>query len=274
MKKFQTPGSFSKPLMVGMFVLFVSFLLNSGLSLARDAAKTSYRAYTGFMPLVAGDVNTGSTTTGTGTFSLGGGVTFTGTATVTVPTQSYSDAFTGGIPFILEYVHHYNSHWSANAGIGFQYFPAKSFDAVNVSAAGTLTTPSGSFAVSGAATVTGELDDVYRIPIYLGVTYHFLNSDSSNFSPYVRVDGGFIIQPAVDITLSAGGTSLTEKYWDTSVLGLFDGGLGIEGQIGSFGTFGEVRVQYTSAPNNADVLGNISDADGLLSIPIIVGMTF
>jgi len=53
-----------------------------------------------------------------------------------------------------------------------------------------------------------------------------------------------------------------------------DAGIGVEGQIGSLGTFGEVRVQYTSAPSNAGALGNVAEADGVLSIPIIVGLTF
>ena len=275
MSRFQVLRDLPRAAILRLLISFLCLLLIPTTQLyAGDKSKISYRAYTGFMPLVAGDVNTGSTTTGTGTFALGGGLTFTGTATATIPTQSYSDAFTGGIPFILEYAYRYNSQWNAQAGIGFQYFPAKEFDAVNLSAAGTLTTPSGSFVVAGAATVKGELDDVYRIPIYLGGTYHFLDGGSSNFSPYVRVDGGIIIQPAVDITLTAAGTSTTEKFWDTSVLGLFDAGLGVEGQMGSVGAFGEVRVQYTTAPSNADALGNAADADGLLSIPIIIGMTF
>ncbi len=200
-----------------------------------------------------------------------GGLTFTGPATVTIPTQKYSDAFTGGIPFILEYAYRYNPQWSAQAGIGFQYFPAKDFDAVNVSTAGTLTTPSGSFVVAGAATVKGELDDVYRIPIYLGGTYHFLNNGASNFSPYIRLDGGLIVQPAVDLTLTVAGTTATEKFWDTSVLGLVDAGIGVEGHVGSYPVFGEVRVQYTTAPNDAAAQ---PDADGLLAIPILVGVSF
>jgi len=274
MKRFQKLWPFQRPLALALFVGLFSLLICFGSSYAGDGGKISYRAYTGFMPLVAGDANTGSTTsiTGTGTAQ---GLTFTGTATITIPTQNYNDVYTGGVPFILEYVYRYNPQWSAQAGIGFQYFPSKTFDAVNVSAAGTVTFPDGtSVTGTGAVTVEGELDDMYRIPIYIGASYHFLQNAVPNLDPYIRVNAGVIVQPQVDITLTVLGTSATEKFWDTSVLGLADAGIGVEGQIGSLGTFGEVRVQYTSAPSNADALGNLADADGVLSIPIIVGLTF
>lgn len=274
MKRFQKLWPFQRPLALALFANLFFLLICFGSSYAGDGGKTSYRAYTGFMPLVGGDANTGSTTsiTGTGTTQ---GLTFTGTATITFPTQKYSDVYIGGIPLILEYAYRYNSQWSAMAGIGFQYFPAKEFDAVNISATGTLTTSGGtSFAVAGATTVRGELDDMYRIPIYVGGLYHFYDSGSSSFSPYIRIDGGVIFQPAVDITVTVAGTSATEKFWIQSFLGLVDAGIGVEGQIGSVGTFGEVRVQYTSAPTNADALGKFAEADGVLSIPIIVGLTF
>jgi len=276
MSRFQVLRDLPRAASLSLLISFLCFLLIPTTQLyAGDKSKISYRAYTGFMPLVAGDVNEGSSETGTGTVDLGGGITFTGTATVTIPTQSYSDAFTGGIPFILEYAYRYNPQWSAQAGIGFQYFPAKDFDAINASGAGTVTFPDGSSLTGTAAfTVTGELDDLYRIPIYLGGTYHFLNNGASNFSPYIRLDGGLIVQPAVDLTLTLAGATLKEKFWDTSVLGLVDAGIGVEGHVGSFPVFGEVRVQYTSAPNNADALGNVADADGLLAIPILVGVSF
>ena len=241
---------------------------------AQDQKTWSFRAYTGFMPLAAGEAVKGSSTT----VNLDGSfVTLDFTANTF--SQSYSDVYTGGIPFVVETVYRLNPEWSVHGGVGFQYFPAKSFTFTNFNIEVTSTSP---LPISGrvSSDLDGKLDDMYRIPIYVGGAYHLPTITKAKIEPYLRLDAGVIVQPAVDITFSPrSGIPLppgtqTTGFWDMSYLALVDGGLGVETQWKAVGVFAEVRVQYASAPSSAGGLGGINDSDGLVAVPLIIGMSF
>jgi hypothetical protein len=258
--------------LVGAILSVVGILANN--SHAQDQNTWSFRAYTGFMPLAAGEAVKGTSTTVNLDESF---VTleFTGNTF----SQSYSDVYTGGIPFVVEMVYRLNPQWSVHGGVGFQYFPAKSFTFTNLNFEGTINTPFPTpFRIS--SNLDGKLDDMYRIPIYFGGAYHLPTITKAEIEPYLRLDAGVIVQPAVDITFTPrSGIPLPSGlqkmgFWDTSILALVDGGLGVETQWKAVGVFAEVRVQYASAPSSAGGLNGINNSEGLVAVPLIIGMSF
>lgn len=249
--------------------------VNSPISFAEESHSWSFRPYTGFMPLASGEaVKSQSETIDLDFFEPIG---LSGEIQRSTLSQSYSDVYTGGIPFLFETVYRFNPQWSFHGGIGFQYFPAKSFT-LSTGRAELVTTPPqmnlNPVTIIADFNVEGKLDDMYRIPIFLGGAYHLPTMTNAKIAPYLRLDVGAIVQPAVAATFTTTRTTRETNFWDTSVLALVDGGLGVEVPLKSVGVFAEVRVQYTSAPSAADGLGGINDSDGLVAIPLIAGMSF
>jgi len=187
--------------------------------------------------------------------------------------QSYSDVYLGGIPLILEFAYRFNPNWSAYAGIGFPYFPSKTFDFSNIQVErirrfGDRTISSS----TRTAVVKAELDDLYRIPIFVGGAYHFSEVTDWSLAPYVRADVGWIIQPAIDITFTSpqiSSFSQGSEFWDTSVLALIDVGMGVESRLNSLGVFG-IRLQYSTAPRGK--LPDPSNSTGLLAVPLFLAI--
>lgn len=154
----------------------------------------------------------------------------------------YREAFDPGIGIGLEFARRYPNRLSLVAGVGYARFPGGSHEEISFSALEVM-------------------------PLYLGAKYHFPVDDPA-WGPYVRAEAGAARLGSVDVSFAG----FSSRYWESSWVGLFGAGAGVEYRLDSLSIYAEVRARYLGKPDSA--LGPSSDAESSWSLPLSVGVAF
>jgi len=154
---------------------------------------------------------------------------------------SYDDAFKTGYGGTLEMAFHYNNRFSLLGGLGFERNEGREYEGITFS----------------NRRVT---------PLYVGVQYHF-RPRTVRWIPYARLDVGAAYLGPVDV--SSGG--LTSRYWDSSWVGMFAVGGGLEYRMDWLSVFLDIKVRYLGDPDSS--MGPLSEADPSWTLPVTLGIS-
>ena len=155
---------------------------------------------------------------------------------------AYDDAFKTGYGAMFEAVYRYSERFSLLGGLGYERYDGREHEGIKFS-----------------------LREV--VPLYLGAQYHF-RPRSARWIPYARLDLGVAYLESVDV--SFGG--LRSRYWDSSWVGMFDVGGGLEYRMDSMGIFLDIRARYLGEPDSS--LKPLSDSDPSWTLPVTLGFSF
>jgi len=177
-------------------------------------------------------------------FRLGvAGVPFTGgDAGSGEGAPAYDDAFKTGYGATCEMAYHYNNRISLLGGLGFERNEGREYMGITFS----------------TRRVT---------PLYVGAQYHF-RPRTATWIPYARLDVGAAYLGSVDV--SSGG--LTSRYWDSSWVGMFAVGGGLEYRMDWVSVYLDIKVRYLGDPDSS--MGTLSDADPSWTVPVTLGISF
>jgi len=155
---------------------------------------------------------------------------------------AYDDAFKPGYGGTLEMVYHYTDRLSLLGGLGFESNEGCEYKGITFSNRRVM-------------------------PLYVGAQYHF-RPRTLQWIPYARLDVGGAYLGSVDV--SSGG--LTSRYWDSSWVGMFAVGGGLEYRMDLVSIFLDIRFRYLGDPNSS--MGPFSNADPSWTLPVTLGISF
>ena len=157
---------------------------------------------------------------------------------------TYDDAFETGLGAGVEMAYHFNNRISLLSGLSYVWFDGRECEGITFSNRKVM-------------------------PLYVGAQYHF-RPRSVRWIPYARLDLGVAYLDSVDV--SSGG--LNSEYWDSSWVGMFAAGGGLEYRMDTLSIFLDIKFRYLGDPDSS--MGSLSDADPSWTLPVtlVIGFNF
>jgi hypothetical protein len=201
------------------------------------------------------------------------GLTINVTIGLEAPSQDFSDVFDQPVTAGLGVNYGLSSSSEVFGALRRTRARSNQFDALNVTAAGTL--DGTAFALSAA--IQGNFDDYEDFGLEVGYR-HFFNP-SNKFKPFVSVVGGLKRVSSMDLDLLSGGASIVKlKFYDSSVAVTAGLNVGFRYDVSdgvAIGLETGVRYEGNLSDDDTDLAGvgsfeNVNDDGDRVEIPVMV----